>query len=94
MNGYINRNLTFRSSGIGVGGTDTSGQIDGFGGDDLLTFYFLETVRMVSVRFGNVEGNDDNFRIRSITVEAVPLPAGAVLLLSGLGLLALRRRKS
>jgi hypothetical protein len=36
---------------------------------------------------------DDNFNIRSLSVSTVPLPAGSVLLLSGLGLAAAWRRK-
>lgn len=39
-------------------------------------------------------GNDDNHDDLVIRVSAVPLPAGAVLLLTGMGALALRRRQS
>lgn len=36
----------------------------------------------------------DEFKLRDVSVSAVPLPAGGVLLLSALGLVALRRKKS
>ena len=61
--------------------------------------YDLSGLVGTSISFGADDGGiftpADNFRIKSITVAAIPLPAGGLLLLTGLGAaLVLRRRKS
>ena len=119
---------------------DTSHDIDGaILRNDLLAFNFSHAVKLVSVRFARVDGNDvfdfwkggvynftasttlfpliytfapntigkmfgfgtisdvSDYKIRSITVSAVPLPPSALLFLTGLlgvGLLGRRRSKS
>ena len=119
---------------------DTSHDIDGAVlRNDLLKFNFSHAVKLVSIRFSRVDGNDvfdfwkggayqftsptplfpliytfapntigkmfgfgttsdvSDYKIRSITVSAVPLPPSALLFLTGLlgvGLLGRRRSKS
>lgn len=53
---------------------------------------FALGLRGTSISFG-ADALDDSFNIQSLTVSSVPLPAGSVLLLSGLGLAAAWRRK-
>ncbi|ABD52936.1 VPLPA-CTERM sorting domain-containing protein [Jannaschia sp. CCS1] len=55
-------------------------------------FFDFGGLRVTSFGIG-AYGNNDSFRVSRIEIAPVPLPAGAVLLLTGLGALALRRRQ-
>ena len=59
---------------------------------DLVTITFGSHVSSAEIRLANSRIND-GFGIDDVTVGAVPLPAGGLLLLTGLGGLALARRK-
>lgn len=136
------REVRKSNSGLGVddpaGFPNTDGgDIDGFLGNDLITFTFNTIVNFDEVFFRNVDSNDDfdifidgllvsedvgiagsnpfdlstfipssgmsisfgadgsfdNYRVGSLTVAAVPIPAAGLLLLTGLGGLAAMQRR-
>lgn len=62
------------------------------GAVNLVTIQFGSLVSAAEIRLSNSRTND-GFAIDDATVGAVPLPAGGLLLLSGLGGLALARRR-
>ncbi|MBF9031025.1 VPLPA-CTERM sorting domain-containing protein [Rhodobacterales bacterium HKCCE3408] len=134
---------TAGGTGLGVLDTDdTSPDIDGLGGNNVIFFLFDRTVRLLGATFSNVDSvddvvyaaldavppgdfaagflpievmagrtgilsvsdngrffafgglqNNDIFRLNSITVAAVPVPAGLPLLAAALGGLAFFRRR-
>lgn len=88
-------NITFRRIGKG---SRVTGFVDGvmLGSARVRRFMDVSALDLTSDSFGIGAGNRKSaFRIASITVSTVPLPAGGLLLASGLaGLSCLRRRRS
>lgn len=57
---YSTRWVDHNNGRLGAdGGLFESGQIDGNAGNDVLVFTFDQNVRIDSIRFSNVDGNDD-----------------------------------
>lgn len=61
--GWSNRIVTKNDNGLGIGagagGLDLLSQVDGFFGNDLITFTFDSVVDFGSIFFTDVDGNDD-----------------------------------
>lgn len=84
----------FQSLTVSAGGdTATFGPGAGNGNEKLVVVDFSGFVTSASVEMRN-SGLNDGFTIDAATAAAVPLPAGAVLAMTGLaGLMAIGRRR-
>ncbi|MEM9630349.1 MAG: VPLPA-CTERM sorting domain-containing protein [Pseudomonadota bacterium] len=56
---YATRRVDHRNGRLGADGFFDRGQVDGFWGNDVLVFTFDQNVRIDSISFSNVDGDDD-----------------------------------